>query len=129
MGSALIVVPLLLAGCDGGPPMGDVSGKVTYEGKIVEIGDITFIPVDGKTPTAGAPIENGQYRARVPVGLMKVSISAPRVVGKKKLYNSKDSPEMPITEEGLPARFNKETELQFEVQAGTNTKNFELTGK
>jgi hypothetical protein len=126
MCSGLMTGLLILAGCGG---MAEVSGTVSLDGHPVEEGAIHFSPVDGQTPTAGALIKNGQYRAQVPVGLMKVSLTAPKVVGKKKIYPTKDSPEMPVTKEALPEKYNLKSELQFEVKPGSNQKDFELHSK
>jgi hypothetical protein len=107
----------------------EVHGTVRLDGQPVEQGAINFIPVDGKTPTAGAVIEDGEYFSRVPVGLMKVTLSVPKVVGKKKIYATPDSPEMPITVEALPARYNKKSELTLQVERGKNEKNYELSSR
>jgi hypothetical protein len=56
------VLPLLLpllAGCGEGVI---VSGTVTYEGKPVAKGFITFYPAEGPGPTQGTEIVGGQYR-------------------------------------------------------------------
>ncbi len=118
----------LVVGCGGGgADTGDISGAVTYDGKPVEDGSITFVAVDGKAPTAGGTIKDGKYTAtKVPVGATKVSISASKVVGKKKAYDTPDSPEIPITEPLVPAKYNQTTELRYDVKAGTQTKDFQL---
>jgi hypothetical protein len=118
----------LAAGC-GESNVGDVAGTVTVDGTPVDEGSITFTPADGQGQTAGGPIKAGKYAVRVPPGRMKVSISAPKAIGKKKLYNTPNSPEGTIWKEGLPARYNELTELTFEVKAGKNTKDWELTAK
>jgi hypothetical protein len=38
------------------------SGTVTYDGRPVEKGTITFLPADGQGPAAGGEIRDGQYR-------------------------------------------------------------------
>jgi hypothetical protein len=119
---------LALAGCGGGKTA-QVNGTVKVDGKPVESGAIMFVPVDGKTSTAGGEIKDGRYSVQVPVGAMKVSISAPKVVGKKKVYPTPNSPEMPVTKEALPARYNEQTELRLDVKPGTNPKDFDLQGK
>jgi len=124
----LVLGALMAAGCDGSK-LADVSGTVTFDGTPVEEGTITFIPADGQGQTAGGPIKDGKYSAQVPVGTMKVSISYPKAVGKKKLYNTPNSPEGTIWKEGLPARYNEQTELVLEVKSGRNTKDWELTAK
>jgi hypothetical protein len=120
---------LLFCGCPA-PKDAEVSGTVTVDGQLIESGAIRFDPVDGQTPTAGGLIKDGRYSVRVPITTMKVSISAPKVVGKKKIYaDQPNSPEMPITVEALPARYNEKTELRLEVKPGVNPKDWELQGK
>ena len=123
---------LVLSGCDG-KSRAKVEGTVTLDGQPIELGAISFIPVDGQSPTTGGPIINGQYFVPdVPVGEMKVAISGSKVVGKKKLYeNRPDSPEMPITENPVPARYSdlQNTTLRLDVKSGRNDKNWELNSK
>ena len=126
--AGFLVAALTLAGC-GGDGTAEVTGNVTVDGTPIEAGAIRFVPVDGKSPTAGAEIKQGRYAARVPVGPAKVGISMSKVVGKKKLYATPNSPEMPITAEALPPKYNEKTELTFDVQPGRNEKDFALTTK
>jgi hypothetical protein len=128
---------VLLAGC-GGVRTADVSGKVTVDGKPVEDGAITFFPIDGKGTTGGAIIERGEYAVQLPIPpnaegaethRMKVSISAPKVVGMKKLYNTEHAIERPVTAESLPDRYNAKSTLTIEVKPGKNEQNFELKSK
>jgi hypothetical protein len=125
-GGAALAALLALAGCGGGKDA-EVSGTVTLNGHPVEEGAITFIPADGQGPTTGGVIKGGQYAVKkVPLGLMKVSISKPRVVGQKALYPGPNSPKQDVTAEDLPAKYNEQTELTFEVKPGSNTKDFPL---
>lgn len=114
----------LVAGCGGGDNTAEVSGTVTYDGTPVADGAITFFPDKG--PTAGGSIKDGKYSTRVAVGPAKVTITAGKVVGHKKLYNTPDSPSAPITAEVLPAKYNTETQLKYDVQSGAQTKDFNL---
>lgn len=125
----LVVLLLTATGCGDGGNTALVTGTVTLDGQPVQAGMLLFVPIDGQSPTAGGEIKDGYYSARVPITTMRVSISAPRVVGTKKIYDTPDSPEMPITEEALPARYNEETELKIEVKRGTNQRDFELHSK
>jgi hypothetical protein len=129
IGWAGLLVGLFALGCGGAPSTGDVTGVNTFNGAPVEAGAITFIPSDGKSPTAGCTVTQGRYSARVPVGKAKVVINGTKVVGKKKVYNTPDSPVMPVTQELLPAKYsdNGKTELTFDVKPGQNEKNWELT--
>src|SRR3954469_25811387 len=97
---AALVAAFLIVGCSD-PTTAQVSGKVTWGGKPLEKGTIQFVPADGKAPTAGGEATGGSYSVRVSPGTMKVSFSAPKVVGQKKIYNTPDSPTMPVTVEGL----------------------------
>jgi hypothetical protein len=108
-----VAVAALVAGCGGGDAWGDVSGTVSYDGTPVEDGAISFI---------------GKYAAKVSVGNMKVQVSGSKVVSKKKVYNTPDSPVMPVTAEVLPPRYSdrEKTELTFEVAPGPSTKNWDL---
>jgi hypothetical protein len=117
---------LALTGCGGDRKLVTVAGSVTLDGEPVESGAILFVPVDGNAQTTGGEIRNGRYSVQVPPGVMKVSLSAPKVVGRKKIYPTPNSPEMPVTVEALPARYNEQTELTIEVTARGNRQDFRL---
>lgn len=120
----------LLAGCSGGPVVGDVSGTVSFDGKPVEIGSISFISADGSKPSAGGAIADGKYSvSNVPAGPTKVRISGVKVTGKKKMYDDPGSPVVETSVEALPPKYSddKLTELRYDVQSGAQTKNFDLT--
>jgi hypothetical protein len=123
-----VLCALLITGCDASK-FAEVSGKVTVDGKPVDAGSITFLPLDGMTPTAGGEIKDGKYSVKVPIGQMKVTISVPKAIGKKKLYATPDSPEGTLYAEALPLRYNEKSELTFEVKSGSNDKDWELTKK
>ncbi len=106
-----------------------VTGAVTLDGKPVETGAITFMPTDGKSRVTGTQIKAGKYSAKVPLGVQRVEIHAPKVVGHKKMYNAPDSPLEEITDEALPPKYHSQSELQLEVKAGENQKDFSLTSK
>jgi hypothetical protein len=124
---ALLAALLAQAGC--GSRDAQVQGTVQVDGKPLEKGWIIFVPADGKTKTAGGEIKGGHYSVKVPVGTMKVSISAPQVVGKKKLYDTPDSPEQDVTSEALPPRYNRQSDLTLDVKPGTNPKDYDLTSQ
>jgi hypothetical protein len=126
-----VVVTLALAGC-GAATTGEVSGTVTFEGTPVEDGWIDFLPIDGNGPTTGAKVMNGKFTvANVPVGKAKVVVSAKKIIGQVPLYPTPDSPKRPQIAQMLPPRFSdqQQTELRYDVSAGKNEKNFDLTAK
>lgn len=98
-------------------------------GQPLEKGLIRFDPMDGRTASAEAAIANGKFRVETPVGDKKVSISAAKVVGKRKMYNTPDSPTVDITEELLPAKYNSQSTLTLTVAPGNQSPTFELTSK
>jgi hypothetical protein len=121
-----IALIVLLAGCSDNRTA-EVTGMVTVDGKPVEKGSISFIPEDGNGVTGGGEIKNGKYTAtKVSPGTAKVQIRVPIVVGKKKLYDTPDSPSRDLFEESLPKRFNDKTDLRYDVHPGRNEKNWEL---
>jgi hypothetical protein len=114
------------AGCSSDSSKGTVSGTVTLDGQPLKSGLIRFIPADGRTPTAEATITDGEYSAQVPLGEKRVSISAPKIVGKRKAYETADSPSVDIVEELLPARYNVTSELTLDVTGGGQDAEFKL---
>lgn len=123
-----LLVFLLLVGC-GRANVGIVTGAVTVDGAPAKEGSIAFFPQDGKSQTSGAEIRDGRYTAQVPLGTAKVEIRVPEVVGQRKLYNTPNSPVMPLFEESLPAKYNDQTELTLHVRPGTNQQDYHLTTK
>jgi hypothetical protein len=104
-----------------------VSGSIAYDGKPIEAGSIIFTPADGNGPTAGAEIKGGKYTAtRVPVGPAKVEVRGARVTSSKKMYDDPNSPVVQTSAEMLPARYNKSSELRYDVTTGPQTKDFDL---
>jgi len=82
-GVALLSVSLA-TGC--GPkegPKADVSGKITFQGKPVTAGSISFIKDD--IVAAGA-IKNGEYKViGAPIGLVKIGIVTPAAPPEKQM--------------------------------------------
>lgn len=115
----------LVAGCGGGG--GEVSGTVTYDGKPVEQGSISFVPADGKGPTTGDAIKDGKYTVhKVPAGTAKVIIYGSKMAEKKKMYNDPKADWVQTATDYIPDKYNKATELKYDVQSGNQTKDFDL---
>jgi hypothetical protein len=128
--TAIILLSTHLMGCAGNSNEGSVSGNVTLDGQPLQTGTITFTPVDGKTATAGGTITAGEYNVQAPIGEKRVQITAPKVVGKHKVYE--DLPDSPIVDtitELLPLRYHAQSKLTYSVTAGKQSKDFELTSK
>jgi hypothetical protein len=116
----------LLAGC-GGSSTYPVSGTVQYDGAPIPEGYIAFIPA-GPGPGVGGPIANGHYSLRAQAGKVRVEITANK---KMPLPFGRKGPEgqTEVIQQYVPERYNAKTELVKDVQAGTNTMDFDLTSK
>jgi hypothetical protein len=124
-----LLIPVLLSGCSGDNTVGTVHGEVRLDGRPLRQGIIRFVAVDGKSPTADAGITDGRFAATVPVGQMRVEITAPKVVGKQKMYDSPDSPSVDTVTNLIPPRYNVHSELKMAVGKASQEKTFELTSK
>jgi hypothetical protein len=124
----LLLCLLAAAGCDRSATR--VTGKVTVDGTPLADGAVRFIPLDGKAPTAGGTIEDGEYSVdNAPVTTVRVEITAPKVVGKRKAYDTPDSPTIDVIKESLPEKYNLKSELKRELTRGENELNFDLKTK
>ena len=127
--TALAVLAGLSAGCGGGgPARSQVSGNVNLDGKPLESGVIHYFPqTDAGGPSASADIVNGRYQLTTGIGSMKVVVNANKVVGKRKMYNTPDSPVVEDIQDILPERYNMKSELKASLTEGPNEVNFDLT--
>lgn len=117
---------LSLTGCAAKSDQGEVAGTVTFNGEPLKTGTIRFDPADGHTATANAIITDGKYTAKMPPGEKRIAISAQKVVGKKKMYDTPQSPVVDLTEEMLPKQYNAQSDLKLTVAAGSQQKDFDL---
>lgn len=118
-----------LTGCGPESNVAFITGTISIDGKPADKGSISFIPVNGQGPTAGTEFKEGKYASQAALGECKVEVRVSKVVGKKKLYDTPDSPVQDLMEEVLPAKFNEATELRVEIKKGTNTKDWDLKTK
>jgi hypothetical protein len=100
---------LLTVGC-AEPEYIDVTGLVTYQGKPVPKGEVTFMPHDKSIADAAGMLNDGSFKLRTKPGKMKVSIEAVRPSGK---FDAERKFE--IDELYLPERYNEQSELEVEV--------------
>ena len=100
---------------------------VTLNDEPLQEGIVRFVPVDGDSQTASAMVNQGEATATVPVGRMRVEFSAPKVVGQQKMYDTPDSPVVDKVAELLPPRYNVQSELKLDVQAGSQDAPFRLS--
>lgn len=125
--SSLLVgfVLSVLAGCGGDSvSLGEVTGIVTVDGQPVEGLEVRFNPEGDSAGTSlGYTKTDGSYQIfyggggnGAVVGSHTVTVTAAETDGEG----------APVQ---IPAKYNDQTELKFDVQAGKNTFNIEITTK
>ena len=80
--SGLLVVA---AGC-GGKPVGTVAGKVTFQGKALKGGGVSFVSVDGDRSYAASIAPDGSYKVNeIRGGRYKVTVENNALKGQEKV--------------------------------------------
>jgi hypothetical protein len=130
---AFVLGILALTGCNS-PSGSTFSGEVRYNGQPVAEGMIYLDPTDppSNRPTAG-PIRDGKFHIPATDGLLagryRVRIAANDPASKSANAPQIDAdglPSGPAYKELIPAKYNTNSELTFEVKAGTNEHTFDL---
>jgi hypothetical protein len=139
---SILTLALLMVGCGGPsrPATAPVTGRVTYAGKPVPLGQIMFYPENGR-PAMGTIGADGTYRLMTFVsgdgatpGRYRVTIQAMRVTGppapksiEDELRGGGGSGKI-VTEWLVPEKYSRQeaTPLTAEVKLGSNTINFDL---
>jgi len=125
----MILIGCMASGCGHhglDVPTATISGIVTLDGQPVEKGTINFIPADGLAPTAGAIVQAGKYSLKAPKGEARIQISAPKVVGTRKIYDTPDSPIEDVVEENIPSIYNADSVLTYKVKTNQSNVDFDL---
>lgn len=142
---ACCLVAMLVVGCGPkGPELASVTGKVTLDGTPVTNGLVTFVPVGGGRPATGKTDANGQYtlvgvdgkgallgQHRVTVTTVKEAAAVTEMRSDSPEYAKQAMPDPSDYDtakvvEPIPARYNANSELTFEVKAGSNVIDLEL---
>lgn len=121
-----------ISGC--GKGHSTVAGRVTFDGKPVPDGAISFDPTDGQSPSAGGMIQGGDFRIdRIAPGKKIVRITAQRKTGRKVPLSTIMPAEMcppgattDEIEKYIPARYHAQSELTAEITSGSNQVDFDL---
>ena len=132
--AALLLGSLLSAGCGDGKV--GVRGTVTFDGKPVALGVISFEPADGRGPNTGGAITDGRFELSGPAaatpGRKVVRIRASRPTGRK-IESGPPAPPGTLVDEleaFIPAHYNAKSTLTTEIVAGkVNEVSFELSSK
>ena len=107
-----------------------VSGEVTLDGQPLDDASITLVPI-GPGPSAGAEISKGSFTIERSVGpspgKYRVEIRAYRGTGEQIPDDDAPGQMIEATEQIIPGRYNRDTELEVEVTArGDNHFQFAL---
>ncbi len=120
-GMSVLLAICMVVGCgQSGPEIARVHGTVTLDGKPLPGAVIMFVPVSGR-PSASETDANGRYvlefsagrKGAIP-GMNRVEINTARQAYEK------DGKNYPAVKESVPAKYNRETELDFNVEPGKN---------
>jgi hypothetical protein len=128
---AVAFLTLAAVGCGG---RGDVSGKVTYQGKALVFGTVQFEASDGTIKQANIEPDSSYSIPGVPVGEAKVAVSSDNPKGSnfQPLQREGQPPPKPLPE--VKGRFPIPKEYQdlsrpkltYTVNRGNNTYDIEL---
>ena len=126
---------VVLLGCGGGPARTSVSGKVTFDGQPVTMGQIAFEPLSGGR-LGIAQIVDGAYlmpaQQGPTAGSYVVRITGQRPTGRKTKAGRGDDGQTLVDqyEQFLPDKYNEQSELKTEVGGeGEIVRDFILTSK
>ena len=119
------VLTLCLAGC-GRDGLAQISGMVVFDGQPLGKGNVSFMPADGRGPTAAAIVADGKYSVRIAPGKKRVQIEGFRVVGRQHAMGDPNAPMVDILKPIIPKRYNIDSELTCEITANNHTYDFRL---
>jgi len=125
----MVVLGLVLTGCGDAPrdqpPIGQVTGVITLDGKPLSEAIILFQPTHGR-PSIGKTNLSGRYELDynattkgAKIGIHTITITTHR-------DGEPGNPANPGFPEVLPARYHSRTELTADVTSGRNTIPFNL---
>ncbi|MCA8988334.1 MAG: carboxypeptidase regulatory-like domain-containing protein [Planctomycetaceae bacterium] len=127
-----MAIAICIIGCGGSsdqPELGQVKGKVTLDGQPVADATVFFWPADGGRTVSTTTDANGDYELKyvgddkgTKVGKNKVRVSTQRDGD-----SDEDGNPTEPRKETIPAKYNTETQLEFDVTPGENVINLELT--
>ena len=105
------------------PDLGEVSGKITLDGKPLKLANIYFDPIIDKDSGIKATSSFGMTNAAGEYKLLYLSDKLGAVVGKHRV-----TIEGYVEEDGdrVPARFENQRGLTAEIKSGSNEVNFDL---
>jgi hypothetical protein len=113
-------------GCHRGPELAPVSGHITYNGKALDLAEVSFEPTEGRASHALTD-KDGHYELRYTRDAMG-GLVGPHTVRIKALTELTGPKGNSIVRpQFIPARYNTQSELHCEVESGQqNVFDFDL---
>ena len=121
----LVVITCLGCGDPNVPDLGRVYGRVTLDGEPVKRARLVY-QADGKPPCVGETDEDGNYEIMFDTGIRGAAVGKNLVTISTMRAEQNEKGERVMTPELIPAKFNVETTLTFEVDGSGQTKDWEL---
>jgi hypothetical protein len=123
---AVLLLPILLfVGCGYRSSLERVyvSGKASYAGKPIEVGQIRFIPIEPtRAPITVENIRDGAYETEtsggVPIGTFRVEM---KMFDPEEYKNAPRVPGAPAVKQLLPDKYNRESELTIAIDSGSDS--------
>jgi len=113
----------LVGGCGSGPKLAQVTGKVTVDGAPVPRLQIMFEPQDKSQPSSvGFTQADGTYKLRCSSGEDGAAIG--QHIVRVTTIEMDDPSAVPLT---IPEKYNTGSQLNYEVKAGDNTIDLQLS--
>jgi hypothetical protein len=128
------LVVLAVLGCGGNKNECEVSGTVTYQGKPLPMGTVSFLDSSNQW-LASSPITKGKYtiKGKVPVGPVKITVTTPgsspgKFGGRRPNVGAKNKFGEPLEVIPIPAKYSSagSSGLTYTVQPGPNEYNIDL---
>ena len=130
LGGLFICAAVAIVGCNTEVGRITLKGKVTLDDKIIDTGVVEFEPVDGKSPTSkDGRIVNGEYTAQVVPGEVIVRIRSAEIIGKKKMYDTPESPWVDDVRERIPKKYNEESTFKKTIEPNQRVMDLHITSK
>jgi hypothetical protein len=119
--AACSLVPVFCAcivGCGRRGDTVEITGTVVFDGQPLPKGNIIFLSVGGKGPTAATTIADGKYALPIAPGPKQVQIQGFKVTGQAHVIpNNPSSKTVDVLTQYLPERYNTKSDLTCEIKA------------
>lgn len=128
----IVSLVFILVGCQKNhPDVGEVQGIVTLDGRALPDARVTFYPLSGGRSSQAVSDQNGRYELTLLHGIKgtmlgKNAVSVSTAAEAEYDEENGDRIIRPARHELIPAKYNANSTLVFEVKAGSNEINLDL---